>query len=255
MSLINLKEMRERDMEDAITQELTISLICSSLNTLRICPNLVKIHTLFQAPYSPLSELWESETSLRDMSVDMLQRLSFRNSNVQWPKQNKGRKTYQYVRMELCTGGDIDNLLEKVKTLSIKSIRSYLFQIFFAVYSCRDQLTMRHYDLKLLNFLATSSASLIKSSHREVVQHSNNVDLDVGFGPYIYRLPLSTRQDDLVKLTDFGTSAIGAGGLGDPISVQQVRLVYSHSAIAHDSSRGLYAAYLAPYEISCIIMY
>ncbi len=44
----------------------------------------------------------------------------------------------------------------------------------------------------------------------------------VGFGPHKYCLPLQLAGMELVKLADFGTSAVGAGGLGEPITVQQV---------------------------------
>jgi serine/threonine protein kinase len=47
------------------------------------------------------------------------------------------------------------------------------------------------------------------------------VALRIGFGQHVFRLPLKDGTNSLVKLADFGTSVIGNGGLGDPITIRQ----------------------------------
>ena len=49
----------------------------------------------------------------------------------------------------------------------------------------------------------------------------NIIEMRVGFGRQVYCLPLLVNGKELVKLADFGTSVVGVGGLGDPITVQQ----------------------------------
>jgi hypothetical protein len=220
ISLVDIDDMQERDMEDAIIQELAISMICSLLKTMNICPNLVQVYSLFQAANAPPSVLLES-SMFRFNHTDRHSTLINQSSD--------GKYRYQYVRMEFCTGGDLDDLLLKVHMFDIPMVRIFLFQMFFALYSCREQLALRHYDIKLLNFLVTSSRSLLQSKEQDNqpqrISHRNDeiIQLNIGFGQYIYELNLAahSQKNELVKLTDFGTSMIGAGGLGDPVTVQQ----------------------------------
>ena len=47
------------------------------------------------------------------------------------------------------------------------------------------------------------------------------MEVRVGVGHQIYCLPMLIAGKELVKLADFGSSVVGMGGLGDPITVQQ----------------------------------
>lgn len=246
---MDMNKIRSTDMETAISQELEISMICSSLNSLHICPNLVMIYSIFQSNYLPPNELWElklekrlmnqqkynaSNTSLisrqlptrsgtlghtSQMNYDLTSvnvgrngiNSSFGNTNsielqklppmtvnglIQLPVpslpliKKSTSPCYQYVRMEFCSGGDLEDYVlkngpkaavKKAKSSSLltsgrgivdnrgdtsyfcsnecvlncTTIRQMLFQMFFSIYSCREQLSMRHFDVKLLNFLVT----------------------------------------------------------------------------------------------------
>ena len=134
--------------------------------------------------------------------------------------------------MEFCSGGDVESLLRKYSILSIESTRSYLFQMFFAVYTCREQLALRHFDIKLLNFFITNGSSLLPSHERNMVNHNSksfsykrqskkDILLQIDFGDMQFLLPINSTSLDLVKLSDFGTSFIGTETLNDPITIQQ----------------------------------
>ena len=121
------------------------------------------------------------------------------------------------------------------RLLPVPTVRSFLFQMCFAMYCCRDQLALRHFDIKLLNFMATHGSTLLPpevaaSGVRRAgspfdslcaLERSNTVDMRVGIGHQVYCLPMLLQGKELVKLADFGTSVVGLGGLGDPISMQQ----------------------------------
>ena len=143
--------------------------------------------------------------------------------------------------------------------------------MFFAFYTCREKFSMRHFDVKLLNFFVSTGGSIlsqkqkikyenyqknliiynqnksnnesnennnknireknkinnkIKNKTDENEHHNENdietVKMKIGFGEYIFTIPLSIKSLCVVKLADFGTSAVGAVGLGDPITQQQV---------------------------------
>ena len=53
----------------------------------------------------------------------------------------------------------------------------------------------------------------------------SNISLQYGVGNHIYKIPIHTNTLSLIKLADFGTSYVGAAGLGDFITMQQVRLL------------------------------
>ena len=57
---MDVNDLNARGMETAISQELEISMLCSSLITLNICPNLVLVSSVFQSEYPPPDFAWRS---------------------------------------------------------------------------------------------------------------------------------------------------------------------------------------------------
>ena len=68
---------------------------------------------------------------------------------------------YQYIRMEYCSGGDLEDFVRDRRIMSVSTVRHMLFQMCFALYCCRDQLALRHFDIKLLNFMVAQGNSLL----------------------------------------------------------------------------------------------
>ena len=141
---------------------------------------------------------------------------------VQGSAGRVGRR--QYVRAEYCAGGDLEGLVRRAGHLDVLDVRAFLFQMCFALYACREQLALRHLDVKLLNFLVTHGAAALPPSQRAAalaadaaVGGHGNVHLKVGFGEYVFTVPLRAAGLGLVKLADFGASAVGAAALGEPI--------------------------------------
>ena len=137
-------------------------------------------------------------------------------------------------------------LQELVRThgvLNLKLTRSMLFQMFFSMYACREQLALRHYDVKLLNFFVAEGSTILRSganrrsngplascdlmeevhstSFSPQRMESFDVTMHVAFGDIDFALPFRSDALEIVKLSDFGTSSVGTGSLGDPITVQQ----------------------------------
>jgi len=108
-----------------------------------------------------------------------------------------------------------------------------LFQMCFSLYCCREQLQLRHFDIKLLNFFCTKGSAVLPPGMRVVCDRRplspfqdlrsdpDVAECRVWLGTRAYCLPLPMASQTLVKLADFGTSAVGVGGLGDRIGVQQ----------------------------------
>ena len=57
---MDVEDLNNRNMETAIAQELEISMLCSSLVSLNICPNLVQVYSVFQSEFSPPEFAWRN---------------------------------------------------------------------------------------------------------------------------------------------------------------------------------------------------
>lgn len=69
----------------------------------------------------------------------------------------------QFIGMELCGHGDAEGLIRNQPDglLSLSEAHCFLFQMAFALYVGRTELSMRHFDVKLLNFLVADAAALL----------------------------------------------------------------------------------------------
>jgi len=228
VSIMDIDDLTKRGMNNMISKELEISMLCSSLVDLKICPNLVQIYSIFRSECGIPDTLWRQKPEKNQVKID--------SSSIVIPRKNQVQKgSFQYIRMEFCNGGDLEELVRKNVELDTNYITSMLFQMCFSLYSCREQLSMRHYDIKLLNFFACLGSAALTGVKRNVCESrnlsspfelfrpsvDNIVNLRIGFGNSVYVLPLRANSYELVKLADFGTSDIGSGTLGDPITTDQ----------------------------------
>ena len=255
---MDVLDLNERGMEAAIAQELEISMLCSTLNSLNICPNLVLVSSVFQSEYSAPDCLWRNTQKNNLLLKNCDERTQI--SAVDLPKKNQLQKgNFQYIKMEFCSGGDLEDLVRRAVRLDVQIVRSILFQMFFAFYTCREKFNLRHFDVKLLNFFVSTGGSLLspiqrlqheenekshnyennnnndsnRNKYNDKYNNNNNnsnnnndnqlVKMKVGFGDIIFSIPLLIDSLCVVKLADFGTSAVGAANLGESITQQQVR--------------------------------
>jgi serine/threonine protein kinase len=215
LSIMDVKDLEEREIENVAKIEMEISMMCSILESMRICPNMIRVHSMFQAEYDVAQ--WQAWNIDSMSAFDKMPSLNSRNVTKKSFTDNRlgnssGR--FQYCQMEFCTGGDVEEWVRKCKVLGIEDVRSYLFQMLFAIYASRETLSLRHYDIKLLNFFATSLQNAGDAS-------SSASSLLIGFGRHLYRIPCAENHPGIVKLADFGTSVVGSESLGSPITVQQ----------------------------------
>jgi len=230
VSVMDMLDLQERGVADSIARELEISMLCSSLVTLNVCPNLLQIYSIFEADFPPCSRLWKRGNNLVFPSTQP--QLLEGEVVAEMNKLNVGE--FQYIRMEFCSRGDLEEVVRARESFVAEEVRSMFFQMCFALYTCREQLSMRHYDVKLLNFFSTGPESLFPSHDElefdtDMMQldetHTLGPCIDVGFGEHVYSLPLGSANaplsQSIVKLADFGTSCVGSGTLSLPISAHQ----------------------------------
>lgn len=222
VSVMDLDDLEEKGMSEVVAQELEISMVCSSLNTMRISPNFVLINSLFRSAKMVPGNMWNSTSPVPLLA----QRKDFRIPR----SSTRDDGDYQFIEMELCRGGDVEELVRKQDVFDIATVRIVLFQMCFALYAGRSQLSLRHFDIKLLNFFATSGCDIFRENGQVSEEPDKDVTLRMGFSNNWYTVPLRGNCFDLVKLADFGTSVIGTGALGDMITVQQVLSIIKYSS-------------------------
>lgn len=166
--------------------------------------------------------------------------------------KNGSSSAYQFIRMELCRGGDIEGYLRRIEyiiervesvqnssqtvtlhrsnakgnnTIHSNSVtdagrlylskldliaalnaRSMAFQMIYSLFTARERLYFRHYDIKLLNFFAKpatdevieteSTPSLMTTTPDQVLNKLSSsvhtVRLRYGLGTDLYDIPLKT---------------------------------------------------------------
>ena len=163
-----------------VTRELAILCHLTKLVARRICPNFVTIIGSFVQCY-PSGSLHSLE------------------------KTGRSPDTRLCVRMGLCSCGDIESWLRRQPGMVLPTCTTlrFFFQMCFALYASRATLGLRHYDLKLLNFLVAPVETNIYARYHLA---------DAKFDVQLYQEAV----DAWIKLTDFGTSHMEKGSLGKP---------------------------------------
>jgi serine/threonine protein kinase len=201
ISVMNVDDLCDRGMDVVVINELEISMLCSAMVALNICPNLVQIYSIFRTGFDAPAELWNNTT--------LSPQLSSVPPKITIPRSGKSRSRFQYIRMELCSGGDLEDFVRRSKVLDVCQIRKFFFQMCFSLYCCRDKLMLRHFDIKLLNFFVSSSRSLqwnavCVEDFNGMYSESNKVSLEYYFGNRIFALDIGLDSLEVIKLADFG---------------------------------------------------
>lgn len=69
----------------------------------------------------------------------------------------------QYIGMELCEHGDAEVFIKAQRDGLLPTVeaQAFLFQMAFALYAGRAELSLRHFDVKLLNFFVSDASRLV----------------------------------------------------------------------------------------------
>lgn len=175
----------------------------TSLVRRAICPNFIAMRGVFTCPYEPPSSHWGCVDNKKP-------RGSFYDKNIQARKPRvpaaKSRGHFQYIRMELCQEGDVEEYLKRQpdEAVTPSEAQMILFQIAFALHSAAVHIHLKHYDVKLLNvFLKALPAK------NEAAKH---IVLRYGMGSNTFALRMDASNALVAKLADYGTSNV------DPLS-------------------------------------
>ena len=171
--------------------ELAVSTLLSSLVRRNICPNFVNTRGVFTCAFPPPVSHWGDENNKAPkgkqvsgvewsggtlLLVGIIRFNSIINpiqphntqqynprSKKSFPRQPAQSKAgrYQYIRMELCSKGDVEEYIagEASKTIEAKEAGQLLFQMAFSLHAAKEKFNLKHYDVKLLNFLLQDASA------------------------------------------------------------------------------------------------
>ncbi|KAL7493359.1 hypothetical protein ACHAWT_002422 [Skeletonema menzelii] len=199
---------------NCVGAELAVSQLLSSVARRNICPNFVITRGVFTCTHEPPPSQWgyKENAAPRGTSYDG------RGSHLSLIPEPGRSANYQYIRMELCQHGDMEDFIRKLPdaTLSPNVCRNLLFQMAFSLHVASDRFGLKHYDVKLLNFFLQSALdpSIAVDSHPNVV-------LRYGVGSHVFRLRMDPSNAHIAKLADYGTSVLRSNADGQPVSLGQ----------------------------------
>ena len=153
-----------------VENEVSVGLATTALVENGVCPNFVRTFQVLQLPCAPPDDEWAPSRA----------------------KEEKHAKVFQYARMELCSHGDVESYMKTLpeEMLPLDAAVDFAFQMIFAMHAAREQFSLRHHDIKLLNFF--------------VSDRNDGHVFEYTFGKE--QLSYLSQDSRVVKLADYGTA-------------------------------------------------
>ncbi|CAN0087479.1 unnamed protein product, partial [Ectocarpus fasciculatus] len=182
LSVMDRKELEED--EEVVSREVRVSILASSLVQRRISPNFVQTFGLFRSTVPLNPELFGTKEEKYPCgrspgSIRHRPRVSVPPGGGVSQGRGVGRSNhhasassgsgsgsdlrYQYIGMELCEHGDAEVFMKAQRDGLLPTVEAqgFLFQMAFALYAGRAELSLRHFDVKLLNFFVSDASRLV----------------------------------------------------------------------------------------------
>lgn len=210
VSVMNVDQI---DNVNVVGSELAVSVMLSSLVRRNICPNFVSVRGIFISEYEPSVSHWGCASNKAPQGKEYDHLRTYKKPRK---PSSKKRGSFQYIRMELCSHGDLEEYIKRQSgfVLSPCDSRALLFQMAFSLHVAGNKFGMKHYDVKLLNFFVddTNDVNVDAKKYPYTV-------LQYGLGSHIFNVRMKTSNAVTVKLADFGTANMRAESNGQPVLI------------------------------------
>ena len=219
VSVMDVDAIEDMGNKEIVGAELSVSVLLSSLVRRNVCPNFVVTRGVFTCPYEPASSHWGCAENKKPMgSIYDPNRTQREGLPVTPSEEERGK--FQYIRMELCRHGDMEEWLKTQpgQGIGANEARMLFFQMAFALHAAADRYSMKHYDVKLLNFFLQSAND--DSIGNGSGPHPYTV-LRYGIGSSVFGLRMPTSRALIAKLADYGTANIRPESNGQPVTIGQ----------------------------------
>jgi serine/threonine protein kinase len=209
LSVMDVNVIEDTGNKHIVGAELAVSALLSSLVRRNICPNFVLTRQVFTSHHEPPAAHWGCADNKRPKGSSYVPGMELGKKPRLPPAKKQGR--FQYMRMELCTGGDIEEFLKRQpdEIMPIDETRALLFQMAFSLHAAADRFSLKHYDVKLLNFFLQTFTNV----------DSNHTVLRYGLGSHVFSLRMPTSRALVAKLADYGTANVQAESNGQPVTI------------------------------------
>ena len=209
VSVMNVNQIEETGNKHIVGAELAVSALLSSLVRRNVCPNFVLTRQVFTSHHEPPAKHWGCATNKRPKGSSYDPDIKLGRKPRIPAEKNQGR--FQYMRMELCSAGDMEEFLKSQpeEMMPVDEARGLLFQMAFALHAAADRFSLKHYDVKLLNFFLQTFPKV----------DSKYTFLRYGLGSHVFTLRMSTSRALVAKLADYGTANVQAESNGQPVTI------------------------------------
>jgi serine/threonine protein kinase len=224
VSVMDVDTIEDMGNKEIVGAELSVSVLLSSLVRRNVCPNFVVTRGVFTCPYEPASSHWGCAENKKPMGSSYDPNRALREGLPVIPSDEE-RGKFQYIRMELCRHGDMEEWLKTQpgQSIAANEARMLFFQMSFALHAAADRYSMKHYDVKLLNFFLQSADDANTNGNggaTDGTRHPYTV-LRYGIGSSVFGLRMSTSRALIAKLADYGTANIRPESNGQPVTIGQ----------------------------------
>ena len=217
VSVMDVEAIDDMGNKEIVGAELSVSVLLSSLVRRNVCPNFVLTRGVFTCPFEPPSSHWGcADNKKPNGNFYDPERSEMQPESPNDEEQGK----FQYIRMELCRHGDVEEFLQSQdgKSVEANEARMLLFQMAFALHTAADRYSLKHYDVKLLNFFLQSAHAGGECVNE--IDHPFTV-LRYGMGSHVFGLRMPTSRALIAKLADYGTANIQPESNGQPVTIGQ----------------------------------
>jgi serine/threonine protein kinase len=237
LSVMDLAAMQETGNAAVAEAEVRLSFLLSRLVQLNRCPHFVQVYQFLRSSTSPPPDWGDAENKAPKGSLSQF--LSAVNPNEgtkpppraprgRAPKTRKG--DFQYIRMEFCDGGDVEEALREHPRPPARVVVWLLRQMALALFFAQQEMNLRHYDVKLLNFFLKSEVrSTAKTDIKQEQMAPTNIATvskgtwcEEGGGGDRDSFWEGDERGWVVKLADYGTAEIDCASMSAPLENRHV---------------------------------
>eukprot|EP01138_Halocafeteria_seosinensis_P003855 gb/GECG01003941.1/.p1 GENE.gb/GECG01003941.1/~~gb/GECG01003941.1/.p1 ORF type:complete len:957 (+),score=127.79 gb/GECG01003941.1/:1-2871(+) len=250
VAIMDVETLCAVDNFEMVKAEVQTSCLLSELVRTGKCPHYVEVYQVFPHQYHISAAWWGNEESTNPWQVsagelssvysqhsekvksaiESIQGDDSQSSDnpqvAKIPSPPESEKShYQYIRMELCAQGDMEEFLrmEDGENIDVsysgQDALSYVFQMAFSLHVAQREIGLCHYDIKLLNFLLRPASEMLNSN--DCNNSCVHLRYKIEDANYRLLLPLDcySKRSNLVKLADFGTADCDSESLGKSVQV------------------------------------
>ncbi|RLN97665.1 hypothetical protein BBJ28_00011613 [Nothophytophthora sp. Chile5] len=239
-----------------------VLLLLSDATENGVCPNFLRIYDIFLTHEQPRQDRWGSKQFRKPVELLTDKRLSVDPAALiqqhdQLTSRGGEEGLFQYIRMEFCDGGDLEDFisLQKDKLLPLESVAvPFFFQMVFSLYCAREKFNLRHCDIKATNSIELCvrvSVQLLNFFLKDIGRAGSNKEegadcvLHYLLEDACFELRMPASFSYWVKLADYGSADSNPENLDKPVTIDQFTTLENSPIeflLEGDSARQSYAA-------------